>query len=173
MRVMATHASESKKAIAREVWRMMRDFSWASTQRGPHFAILKELGLTPGHLKVLGSLQPDVPRPMGALADACACDASMATWLVDRLEDRGLVVRHMLPTDRRVKTVGLTPLGVETKERLFAHMDEPPPDLLSMQVESLEVLRRELAKLPRRSHPWTSHATAEPRSKEAKAASSG
>jgi DNA-binding MarR family transcriptional regulator len=145
-----------KRAIAAEVWQMMRDLTFAATQRGGHIGMLKELGLTPGHLKVLGALQPDEPRPMGALADACACDASMATWLVDRLEDRGLVERRMLPADRRVKTVALTALGIQTKERLFEHLDQPPPELLGLDTASLQALRRELAKLPTGGSAWRS-----------------
>ena len=158
-----------KKAIAAEVWQMMRDLTFAATQRGGHIAILKELGLTPGHLKVLGVLQPDEPRPMGALADACACDASMATWLVDRLEDRGLVERRMLPVDRRVKTVVLTTLGIQTKQRLFEHLDQPPPELLGLDTASLQALRRELAKLPARGGPPWRSATA-PAATESRAA---
>jgi DNA-binding MarR family transcriptional regulator len=147
----------SKKALASEVWAAMAQFSFGVWQRGERFAILKELGLTPGHLKVLGVLRPDEPRPMGALADACACDASMATWLVDRLEDRGLVERRVVPTDRRVKAVALTPLGVQTRERLFQDLFEPPPELLQLDLESLERLREELAKLPVTTPPfWAS-----------------
>jgi len=114
------------------------------------------MGLTPGHLKMLAVLQPGTALPMGALADACSCDASMATWLVDRLEDRGLVERRTVPEDRRVKAVALTPPGLQTRNRILASLDEPPADLLEMNVESLESLRRELTKLPRKANPWAS-----------------
>jgi DNA-binding MarR family transcriptional regulator len=115
--------------------------------------MLKELGLTPGHLKVLSALEPDDPRPMGVVADACHCDPSMATWLVDRLEERGLVERRMVASDRRVKTVVLTPLGVTTKERLFDLMFAPPQELRSLDRQTLESLRRELAKLSSAARP--------------------
>jgi DNA-binding MarR family transcriptional regulator len=65
---------------------------------------------------------------MRALARAWACDASNVTWMVDRLESRGLVERRMLPSDRRVKTVALTPLGASTKAELFTRLNEPPAD---------------------------------------------
>jgi hypothetical protein len=42
---------------------------------------------------------------MRALASVLCRDASMATWLVDRLEERGLAQRRTPPNDRRVKTV--------------------------------------------------------------------
>jgi DNA-binding MarR family transcriptional regulator len=142
---------------------MMAEFSFAMAQRGRHFGALKELGLTPGHLKMLGALDAGGPRPMGALAEACHCDPSMATWLVDRLEERGLVERRMLATDRRVKTVALTKLGVTTTRELFGQMYDPPDELLALDRKTLEGLRRELAKLPPVAHPFGSAATAPPR----------
>src|SRR5436309_5498978 len=128
MSIVNADRPKGKRAIAADVWRMMAEFSWAALQRGRHFGILKELGLTPGHLKVLGALTPGEPRPMGTIADACNCDASQATWLIDRLEERGLVERKVVPTDRRVKAVVLTPLGESTRQQLFAHMYEPPEE---------------------------------------------
>jgi DNA-binding MarR family transcriptional regulator len=59
-------------------------------------------------------LEPDVPKPMGALADAWKCDASNVTWLVDRLEEHGLAERVPHATDRRVRTVVLTRKGSTT-----------------------------------------------------------
>ena len=57
-------------------------------------APLRELGLTPGHLKALVDARPRRATPMRALADALACDASMVTLMTDRLEERGLVERR-------------------------------------------------------------------------------
>jgi len=153
MEVVGANGSRSKQTIAVEVWRMMAEFSLGTFQRGQHIEMLKELGLTPGHLKVLSALEPDEPRAMGVIADACHCDPSMATWLVDRLEERGLVERTMLASDRRVKTVVLTSFGVTTKERLFDLMFDPPEELLSLDKQTLESLRRELAKLPSGARP--------------------
>ena len=85
---------------------------------------------------------------MKAMADALVCDASMVTWLTDRLEEHGLVERRSDPTDRRVKTIALTAAGVETRERLAAALFEPPPDLLELDTKTLEALQRGLAKLP-------------------------
>jgi DNA-binding MarR family transcriptional regulator len=134
--------------LAADVWRRMATFSFARFQRGAHFEILRELGLTPGHLKALSVLDPQEPRPMRALADALVCDASMATWLVDRLEEKGLVERRPMPNDRRVKTVALTPLGVETRARLRDAIMAPPEELLGMDERRLEALRRALSHLP-------------------------
>ena len=85
---------------------------------------------------------------MRALADALMCDASMVTWLVDRLEERGLVDRGSSPTDRRVKTLILTPLGIETRTRLMARCLSRRISLTALGMDSLLALREALMKLP-------------------------
>ena len=84
---------------------------------------------------------------MGSLAHTFQCDASTMTWLVDRLEERGLVERRMLPTDRRVKAVALTALGVKTKAELLEQFYEPPAELCALDRDSLEGLRDALTKI--------------------------
>src|SRR5207244_7686400 len=105
----------------------MAGFTFTKFQGSEHVAILRGLGLTPGHMKALSLLDPDEPRPMRAMADSLACDASMVTWLVDRLEERGLVERKTSPADRRVKTLVLTPRGIRTRNRLLEALQTPPP----------------------------------------------
>ena len=141
--------SQSKQKVATEAWRLMAEFAFAKFQSSEHVAILRELGLTPGHMKALSVLDPDESKPMRAMARALACDASMVTWLVDRLEERGLVERRPSPADRRVKTLVLTPLGIRTRQRLAQALYTPPADLLQLDLASLEALRDELRKLPR------------------------
>jgi DNA-binding MarR family transcriptional regulator len=138
--------SRTKAALAAEAWGAVLDL--AMGQRNRFFRILQGFGLTPGDMRALAVLDPDEPRPMGALAEACQCDASNVTWMVDRLEERGLVERRMHASDRRVKTVALTPRGVETKAKLFERLHEPPPEFLALDRANLESVRDALAKLP-------------------------
>jgi DNA-binding MarR family transcriptional regulator len=145
--------STAKRAVAAEVWRLMLQSSM--NQFGRTSAILQQLGLTPGHMKALLMLDPDSPRPMGALAQSFACDASTMTWLVDRLEERGLVERRMLRSDRRVKTVALTPLGLETKVALERRLYEPPDAMLGLDRATLDALRLALVKLRDATVPET------------------
>ena len=137
--------------MAADVWRLMAEFTFGRFQRGEHITMLRELGLTPGHLKALSILDPDEPRPMRHLADAMNCDASMATWLVDRLEERELVERRSLDGDRRVKTVALTPEGIALRARLTQALYQPPPELLALDTERLEALQAALSTLPGRA----------------------
>ena len=136
----------SKAAIAAEAWGALLNLTMG--QRNRFFGVLQEFGLTPGDLRALFALDHDTPRPMRTLARAWACDASNVTWMVDRLERRGLVERRMVPNDRRVKTVALTPLGASTKAELFARLQEPPADFLALDQATLQALRDALARLP-------------------------
>lgn len=154
MSVGSTRA-RSKKGLATDVWRVMAEFALARVLRGPHLAILREMGLTPGHLKALSVLDPDEPRPMKAMSDALICDPSMATWFVDRLEEKGLVERRPLPSDRRVKTVVITPRGVQTRATVLAALFEPPEELFELDVAGLEALKAALATLPRPENPFS------------------
>ena len=141
-------AARSKHDLAAEAWRRMARFTIGQVQRGEHFRLLTQQGLTPGHLKALGFLDEDEPRPMGAIAEGLGVDASQVTWLVDRLEERGFVERRPLQNDRRVKTVALTPEGVAFRRELLEHLYEPPPELIALDAATLESLLRELGKLP-------------------------
>ena len=136
----------SKAAIAAEAWGALLDLTMGQRNRFLH--IVQEFGLTPGDLRALFALDHDTPRPMRTLARAWACDASNVTWMVDRLERRGLVERRMLPNDRRVKMVALTPLGASTKAELFTRLHEPPADFLALDRATLQALRDALARLP-------------------------
>ena len=144
----ATGSRTSKRALAAEVWKLMADFSSANFRRSAQARLMEESGLTPAHFRALSIIDPDEPRPMRAMASALCCDASMATWLVDRLEERGLAERRTPPNDRRVKTVVLTPLGIATRQRLRASFYDPPGALMDLDVSSLESLRNELRQLP-------------------------
>lgn len=135
----------SKRSIATQVWRLMSDFS--RSQFHHKARSLQDLGLTPGHMKALLTLEPGAARPIGSCAHEMGCDASTATWLIDRLEERGLVERRPSRSDRRVKGVLLTKLGIETRTSLQEHYHEPPVELLNLDRESLESMLDALTKL--------------------------
>jgi DNA-binding MarR family transcriptional regulator len=142
-----TSASRASKAeIAAEVWATLLEVVMG--QRNRFFGVLGEFGLTPGDLRALSVLELERPRPMGSLPHAWDCDPSNVTWMVDRLEQRGLVERRVNPTDRRAKTVALTTLGAQTKADLFARLHHPPDELLTLDRKTLQALRTSLANLP-------------------------
>jgi DNA-binding MarR family transcriptional regulator len=72
-------------------------------------ALATTLDLTPSQLAALSHL--DEPRSQRELAESLHFDASNITDIVDRLESRGLVVRTVDPSDRRVRRIVRTPEG--------------------------------------------------------------
>ncbi len=146
---MATRAAGrtvGKATLAAEAWRALARFFFDTARHRQ--VVLREHGLTPNDAKALFLLDRERGRPMSELADEWICDASNATWIVDRLEERGLAERRTIPTDRRVKLVVLTSLGQQTRERVLTKMYEPPPELLELSRDDLVALRDAVAKLP-------------------------
>jgi DNA-binding MarR family transcriptional regulator len=77
-------------------------------------------------------LDPSEGRTMSDLAEAWSCDASNATFIVDRLEERAFAERRTVATDRRVKLVVLTAEGAAIRGRVLQRFFEPPPELLEL-----------------------------------------
>lgn len=130
----------SKQAIAAVAWQRLFDF-FVST-RPYRDAVLERVGLTPNDAKALHSLDPSEGRRMRELADRWGTDASNATWVIDRLERKGLARRVTLEEDRRVKLVLLTPRGVQLREEMRRAFLEPPPELLVLSRDDLRQLGR-------------------------------
>src|SRR5690242_18149302 len=144
---MAT-SSKSKEARARRVRQLMFDFLMRTA---PHRTdVLGRFGLTPNESRALGSLSQEEGRTMRSLADEWRCDASNATWIVDRLERAGLAVRRDQPNDRRVKLVLLTAKGARMKNDVMEAFYAPPPELLTLDSADLTALERLLQQLPRK-----------------------
>ena len=104
-------------------------------------AVAAEFDLTPQQAWALKQLSTDRPRAMSDLAEALMCDASSVTWIVDRLEGRGLVERRSLEHDRRVKALIVTKEGATLQRRLFARMMQPPPAIANLSREDQRALR--------------------------------
>src|SRR6266496_3382001 len=113
--------------LAAETWRRL--FGFFISTRAQRDRVLGEHELTPNDVRALTSLGGEGVRTMRSLADEWGCDASNATWIVDRLERRGLASRSTPASDRRIKHVSLTPLGEKTRRRILEELSEPPPEL--------------------------------------------
>lgn len=136
----------SKAGLAADAWRRLFRFFIAT--RSQRDRVLSHHGLTPNDIRALTSLDRGYGRTMRSLAEEWGCDASNATWIVDRLERRGFASRSTPASDRRVKRVGLTPLGERTKRQVLRELNEPPPELLALDVARLTALRDALMGLP-------------------------
>src|SRR5262245_9779973 len=142
---MGSSPGSHRDDLAGEAWRQLMGLMFR--QRRFFVTTASSFGLNPGSLKALLDLEVGSPASMRALAEAWHCDASNVTWLVDQLESRGLVQRHVSPTDRRVKTVVLTERGLGLREKVETHMRTAPPELLELDDDDLDVLVRVLSKI--------------------------
>jgi DNA-binding MarR family transcriptional regulator len=131
--------------LADDVWREMaaavidnRD-SWKR-------AVIDETGLPFSRIRILRRV---ARRPMTVkqVAEAATVDAPAATVAVNDLEDRGLVVREIDPTNRRCKVVSLTDAGREMVRAIDGINDPAPDALASLDDRDLKALRAIIDKI--------------------------
>ena len=137
-------SSRNKSLLARQVWRLMFDLLMRTAPERTR--ILGQRGLTPNDARGLSSLDQNEGRSMRSLAKEWTCDASNATWIVDRLEKMGLAERRTVPHDRRVKLVALTRKGLKMRTELLEEFYNPPEELLELSDTQLERLGELLQK---------------------------
>lgn len=108
-----------------------------------------ELGLSPALAGALMALER--PLSMHELARHMRCDASNVTGIVDRLEARGLVERHVDESDRRIKNLVLTAEGVRHRDALQGRLMETSPITAGVSTADQRALRDLLARMLGRS----------------------
>jgi DNA-binding MarR family transcriptional regulator len=143
---------------AKRAWRLL--FDLFARERGTVRELAETFDLTPPQLFLVKEMEPGSTREMGDLACGRFCDRSSLTRMVDRLVQRGLLVRQESQRDRRSKTLMLTSEGETLRRRLIARIEQPPQafEMLSRhdQEELVRILEdalsnaREIAEAP---HP--------------------
>lgn len=131
----------------REAWRTILRLMFDGEGHGRMPDVCRSVGVAPSMLKTLMHLKPDEPKAMRDLAEHYGCDASYVTALVDDLEERGFAERRPHPSDRRIRTVVLTPKGAEVKERLSELLYAPPPAFSTLSEAEQGQLRDLLRKI--------------------------
>lgn len=108
------------------------------------------LGITPQQFALLVVVQRNPGSRQSLLAKARGLDKSTLVPMIDRLERDGYVERRALATDRRIKTIWITPRGEEVLERavpLVRGLDDRigahlAPDERSELLRLMEKIRR-------------------------------
>src|SRR5215831_5160910 len=121
---MARTAASGQARLATRAWTLLFDFFIGT--RKQREAVLQRRDLTPNDSRALSSLDLRKGRTMRSLADEWGCDASNATWIVNRLEQRGFARRAAHEADRRVRLVMLTSSGAKARTELLREMHAPP-----------------------------------------------
>ncbi|WP_078900338.1 MarR family winged helix-turn-helix transcriptional regulator [Streptomyces sp. SBT349] len=106
--------------------------------------VAEGLGLTPSQVVALRELTE--PITARELAHRMHCEPSNATFVLDRLEQQGLIERRPHPTDRRAKQIVLTEPGAALRARVLEETSARSPltSLTAPQQESLRDLLRAL-----------------------------
>jgi len=94
-------------------------------------ASLSHNDLTPGEFGVLEALRPSGRLLLGELQRKTLVSSGGVTFLVDRLERRGLVARERCREDRRAIYAVLTPLGESMIQRVHPTHSEAIEHALS------------------------------------------
>ena len=103
--------------------------------RARWFEVAEDVGLSPAGLDALLKVEPDEPPSMRELAALLGCDASYVTAMIDDLERSGYARRRASASDRRVKTIELTPAGRRARQRAWDQLMAPPPQLGNLSVK--------------------------------------
>lgn len=111
-------------------------------------------GLSPAQVKALLTLVPGRAVPMRDLAASLDYDASNLSTLVDRLEHRGAVERHLDDRDRRVKGLVLTPEGERLRAAFWHDLVEDPGPLEPLGEDELRLLASLLERV-QSNDSWT------------------
>jgi DNA-binding MarR family transcriptional regulator len=123
-----------------ETWRQLMGF--VLEQRFRWAEVAADLGITQAGLRALLAIDPRQPQSMRELATAINCDPSYITAMIDDLERAGLAVRQPSQSDRRVKTVVLTPRGMTALQTARDGLLYPPPQLAQLTPAEQQQLAR-------------------------------
>jgi DNA-binding MarR family transcriptional regulator len=92
---------------------------------------LEPLGLSPRGWGVLSTLVESGPLTQIELATTMSIDRTAMVYLIDELEEHGLVERVRHPQDRRAFLIHLTGSGQDTQRRAAAALDGATETLLT------------------------------------------
>lgn len=113
----ATPPQDVTTATALKLWVVL---SRAAAAVEAHaLADMTRHGLTPAEFGVLEALHHKGPLLLGDVQRRALVSSGGTTFLVDRLEKKGLVERRMCESDRRARYAALTPAGTALMVEIF------------------------------------------------------
>ena len=116
---------------------------------------VQEYGLTTPQFGILEALHHLGPLSLGELAEKLLVTGGNVTYVMDRLEDQGLVYRERSPEDRRIIQAKLTEQGKALIADVFpghvAYIDRLASHLDASEQEEMRVLLKKLGRAVRES----------------------
>lgn len=113
----ATPPQDVPTATALKLWVVLSRA--AAAVQAHAVADMTRHGLTPAEFGVLEALSHKGPLLLGDVQRRALVSSGGTTFLVDRLEKRGLVERRLCETDRRARYAALTPAGTALMMEIF------------------------------------------------------
>ena len=117
------------KALALKLWIVLARTHNAVSQRAADD--VSRHGLTLAEFAVLEALYHKGPLLLGEVQKKILVSSGGVTYLVDRLEKRGLVRRKLCEEDRRARYAELTEEGTALMDRIFPEHAEMILDVMS------------------------------------------
>lgn len=120
--------------------------SWLNQK---HLEVFKSQGLTTPQFNILRILRGQHPNPstVNLLIDRMLDKSSNASRIVDKLEQKGLVVRKQCSNDRRAVDVFISDEGMKLLAVLDKKMSEMEGELRKLSEEECETLNTLLDKM--------------------------
>lgn len=109
-------------------------------------AVIERTGVPFSRIRILRRLRPG-PLTLNQIAQAATMDAPATTVAVNHLEELGLVVREIDPTNRRRKQVSITLAGRAVLAQAMATPDPAPDTFAALSPDELRSLHTLLRKL--------------------------
>jgi DNA-binding MarR family transcriptional regulator len=111
--------------------------------------LLDEAGLSPEHWRIMALLHEQPGLGASAIAKGAVLPSASVTRHVDKLVERGMVVRRVDPADKRRVVLALSPRGQDNAERLLAEEHAVEETLATgLGPERFKALARDLSMLP-------------------------
>lgn len=124
--------------MAQRAWRLLMKV--AEKQMEGADERFSAMGLSPVQCHFLDELARMPPGPMSQLVNRMKVDPGWVTDIIDRLEQRGDVIRRPSPDDRRVKIIELTEKGRETCRQIDDAIATAPAELVALNLGEIAIL---------------------------------
>lgn len=135
-----------KNEFSKAVVNLIYTNSWLNQK---HFALFKPFGLTTPQFNILRILRGQHPEPstVNMLIDRMLDKSSNASRIVDKLEEKELVVRRQCKDDRRAVDVYISEKGLDLLKQLDTAMDDWEGSDPTLSEEESKTLNKLLDKL--------------------------
>jgi DNA-binding MarR family transcriptional regulator len=133
-----------------EYQKLMLNIFYTSNWLGlKHSQLMKEYGLTGPQFNILRILRGQKGKPLSvnALIERMLDKSSNASRIVDKLEEKKLVLRKVCPNDRRQVEVTITAEGLQLLKQLDAPMNEMEDLVKGISLEDAKLLNQLLEQI--------------------------